>query len=458
MPPPETINEFIEAACVPLDQWHGGGTLERARQILQAHPYLPSASIYTAAIVGDTTVVRHWLTQQPELATAKGGSRNWDALTYLCFSRFLRLDPARSEALVQSAQVLLEHGADANTGWFEPNHQPNPGWEGVLYGAAGVAHHEAMTRLLLKHGADPNDNEVYYHTPESYDNGALRAVVETGKVRPENLAAMLLRKCDWHDVEGVKYLLQHGADPNQLTHWGKTALHNAALSDNAVGIFETLLDHGADPNIPGTHPHVHRSAAGFTAAAIAAGRGRGDVLKLFEQRGIACRLEGVNRLLAACARGDHDAVHTIVRDQPGLVAQILAHGAQLLVHFAGNGNTDGVRELLGLGVDVNTPHGHGDGYFGLAKNSTALHSAAWRGRHDTVRFLLQYGAQVNARNSAGETPLALAVRACVDSYWTSRRSPESVEALLQSGASIDGVRYPCGYEAVDALLQAHGAA
>jgi hypothetical protein len=32
----------------------------------------------------------------------------------------------------------------------------------VLYGAAGVAHHADMTRLLIDRGADPNDEETPY--------------------------------------------------------------------------------------------------------------------------------------------------------------------------------------------------------------------------------------------------------------------------------------------------------
>jgi hypothetical protein len=33
-----------------------------------------------------------------------------------------------------------------------------------------------------------------------------------------------------------------------------------------------------------------------------------------------------------------------------------------------------------------------------------------------------------------------------------RRSPESVAALLRAGASTEGVRFPSGYDEVDALL------
>jgi hypothetical protein len=32
-----------------------------------------------------------------------------------------------------------------------------------------------------------------------------------------------------------------------------------------------------------------------------------------------------------------------------------------------------------------------------------------------------------------------------------------VAALLEAGAELEGVRYPCGYDAVDELLKAHGA-
>ena len=46
---------------------------------------------------------------------------------------------------------------------------------------------------------------------------------------------MLLRKADWHDYEGIKYLLEHGADPNLMTMWGYTALHQALRRDNALG-------------------------------------------------------------------------------------------------------------------------------------------------------------------------------------------------------------------------------
>ena len=33
-------------------------------------------------------------------------------------------------------------------------------------------------------------------------------------------------------------MLDRGVDPNLETQWGKTAIHNAVLSDNAIEFFE----------------------------------------------------------------------------------------------------------------------------------------------------------------------------------------------------------------------------
>jgi len=451
----DSVAAFLEAACVPLDRGHTSGTLEEAQAILAARPEVAGHDVYTAAVLGDEAGVRRFLAADPAGATAKGGSRGWDPLTYLCFSRYLRLDPARSDGFVRAATALLDAGADPNGGWFEKNHRPEAAWESVLYGAAGVAQHEGLTRLLLERGADPNDGETPYHVPESFEMGVLKAVVESGKLSDDGLATMLLRKADWHHGEAIKWLLERGADPNRMTPWGKTALHNALVSDNGLEIITVLLDHGADPTILGNSGHGFQGPE-RSSLSLAARRGRRDVLDLFERRGHALGLHGVDRLIAACARNDAEGIRAVSGAEPGLVENLIREGGTLLAEFAGNGNTEGVTRLLDLGVDVGASYDRGDGYFGVAPNSTALHVAAWRARHETVKLLIARGAQVDARDGAGRTPLALAVKACVDSYWTARRSPESVDALLRAGASTAGVPRPSGYPEVDARLEAHG--
>jgi len=443
-------DEFIVAGCVPVDASHASGTLAEAEAILAANPEIADHDIYTASVLGRDAAVRGFVAADPGKATAKAGPHGWDALTHLCFSRYLRLDPSRSEGFVRAAEVLLKAGASANSGFFSQQHRPDPEFECVLYGAAGVAHHAGLTRLLLDHGADPNDGEVTYHAPETDDNAALKVLVDTGRLTADSLATMLLRKADWHDFDGIKFLLEHGADPNLMTHWGFTALHQALRRDNALANIEAMLEHGADATI--VTRQDHRSSA-----EIAARRGRSDVLELFERRGIAVQLHGFEHLIAACAKANVPQVRAITEREADLVEQLKLEGGTLLAQFAGNGNTPGVRALLDLGVAIRALYRQGDGYFGIAKDSTALHVAAWLARHDTVKFWIERGAPVDLRDAAGRTPLALAVRACIDSYWQARRSPESVQALLEAGASVDSVKFPCGYPAVDDLLKAHGA-
>jgi len=452
------VAAFIETACVPRDAMHSTGTLERAGALLAAHPEVASSDVHTAAILGDAAAVRRFLAVDARNATAKGGPYGWDALTHLCFSRYLRLDRARSDGFVAAATALLDAGASANTGWMETNHEPHPEWESAIYGAAGIAQHAELTRLLLERGADPNDGETPYHVVETYDNAVMKILVESAKLDETSMTTLLLRKTDWHDFEGIKWLLEHGADPNRATRWGRTAFHHAVLRDNSSEILEILLEHGADPTLIAERPDTRQTAgSAMSGAAMAARRGRGDVLELIERRGIPIELQGVELLIAACARNDSAKVRAIVEQEPELVRELVTQGGKLLAEFAGVGNTDGVRHLLDLGVDVNAVTEEGDPYFDVAKNSTALHSAAWRAWPSTVKLLIARGASVNALDGKGRTPLVLAVRACVDSYWKGRRTPESVETLLKAGASVRGVKFPCGYAEVDELLKAHGA-
>jgi ankyrin repeat protein len=75
----------------------------------------------------------------------------------------------------------------------------------------------------------------------------LKVLVESGQLNEDSLGTILLRKTDWHDYDGIKWLLERGVDPNRKTRWGKTAIHNAVLSDNDIPIIQALIDHGADP-------------------------------------------------------------------------------------------------------------------------------------------------------------------------------------------------------------------
>src|SRR5262249_4604495 len=115
--PQSAIDSFIESAI-----WHG--TRERAEAILSAHPDVARATIHTAAILGDDETVREILARDPAQATVRAAPYDGDALVYLCLSKYLRLDPTRSDGFIRAATALLDAGADPNTGFWTAGDHP----------------------------------------------------------------------------------------------------------------------------------------------------------------------------------------------------------------------------------------------------------------------------------------------------------------------------------------------
>jgi ankyrin repeat protein len=261
---------------------------------------------------------------------------------------------------------------------------------------------------LLARGADPNlGGEVAYHAPEGFDPEAMRAVVESGRLSASGVTAMLHRKLDWTDLDGVRWLLEHGADPNALSGWGDRALHHSIARDNALPLLEALLDFGADPTLPAP------VADDRTAVALAARAGRADALELFRRQGFPVVLKGDDSFFAALSRGQRQEALRFIDAEPGIVERLEASQPGIVATLAGAGNAPAV----GLALDL-----------GFPLSSDALAVAVWRERTEAVRLLLARGAVVSALE------LSLAERALTEmSEWTPHHSREILDALQAAG-------------------------
>jgi ankyrin repeat protein len=412
MPADETVPQDPSAEFINVSVWHG--SLDRAREILAAHPDMAGSDIYTAALLGDHEAVTRFLAENPGNATVKYGPRNWDALTYLCFSKFLRLEPARTHGFLKTAAALLDAGANPKSGFFDENHRPEPEWECALYGAAGVAHHPELTKLLLERGADPNDDEVAYHSPETLDNSTIHVLVESGKLTQDTIGLMLARKFNWHDDEGVHWLLEHGADANWPL-WGRRPLHWALRQGTPIHYFEWLLDHGADPLLPDKN--------GTAPVAEAARLGRADVLEVFEKHGIVTELEGDDAFLAVCARANAAEARKLAAKDPLLVIRMQSQNPAMLADFAGAGNTAAIRLMLDLGFDAGLARNEPDWLAG----ETVLHVATAHGRLTAAKLLIERGAPLEAKRHGRLTPLRVAFLC-----WSNNRNGRQMSTRCSS--------------------------
>ena len=111
-------------------------------------------------------------------------------------------------------------------------------------------------------------------------------------------------------------VLEHRADPNWITGWGHTALHQAVRRDNSLEMIELLLDYGADPAL------LNRD--GTSAIAIAVRRGRVDALDLFE-RGYPIMLPA-STLHKPLRTRSPKTIHSLTAAEPSTEIELIEQG------------------------------------------------------------------------------------------------------------------------------------
>ncbi len=386
----DTAAEAFLEATLPVHYVHREGDARRALALLREDPEVARANVWTAAAAGETRTMAQLLQADPPLANARGGTRNWEPLLYLCFSRLLR-EPDFAERMLETARLLIEHGADPNCYWLDPQ-EALGNRETPLYGAAGVANHVELARLLIESGADPNDGETSYHMVEH--EGVPCAEFVFPKLEPIHRGAALGHQLDYDDLAGLRKLLELGADPNGPTPFDNLPLHQAVWRGRSRAFFELLVEYGANPNAP--------NKKGKTPYALAARYGRGEIMQWLVELGASTEIEFRDRFLSACALADEPAARQLLAERPGLLGELSSVDRASICEAAAAGNTEGVRLMLDLGWDLHTR--------GNVWSETPLHRAALAGHLETVRFLVERGADLTIRDrSYDSSPLGWAL-------------------------------------------------
>ncbi len=414
------VEQFIEAAT--------GGRRDRAERLLALHPGIARANFHTALLLGDLTIVSAQLAASPELATASGGPRGWQPLHYVCYSAVAHGGPPRGVASREAGLIAIAHhlialGADPNLRFPWRHHEV---FRPVLWGAVCVVRSLALAGALLDEGANPSDGVTLTLAASGGDIPALDLLlahgVDVNGPWATDGSTPLYALLHWsRTLDGARWLLEHGAAADPVfTGNGETPLHVvAALGD--VELAALLVDHGADV--------ARQRADGRTPYAVAALNGNHDVADWLLARGAPDDLAEVDRLVAACSRGDRKAATAMLDARPALRDEIALEHYDAFFRAAERNDVPALDAMLDCGFDPN----RGDESIG----KTVLHTAAMEGWPEAVRLLLARGASVSTRDREFKAqPLVWAAEGSRSAKRPGRDHAAVGRLLLDAGSSV----------------------
>ena len=412
------------------------GRVHEAESILDADPDIARYSLAAAAVLGDSEHVGKRLALDPPAAAAIDEVRGWPPLLYACYSHWHRIDPGRAAGMAQVVRLLLDAGASPNTNNGARAHR---GYRSALHGSAMV-NNPAILRVLLEHGANPNDGESLYHAAGHRDHACLELMLSHGARVAGTWALDVAVHAD--DPNAVSLLMRAAQRDGEPAPQLATSVLADAAATASSDVLDALLRAGGDPTA--------RDDAGRSAVRLAVRAGRPGSATLLASAGASDDSTEVDRFIGACMRADRSTAERLLARYPDLRGGLTDDDRAAVVEAAGSGTADAVALMLGLGF---SPH---------ARNNLGeqpLHTAAYAGHADAVRLLLEAGADVEARDDNFDgTPLAYATVGSGERAGQLGDWIETVRLLVEAGASRDGVwisgKPPS--EAVVGLLRGYG--
>lgn len=274
--------------------------------------------------------------------------------------------------------------------------------------------HHALDKMLKDDRAHVNLKGPGGSTPLMYaalygDADCVRRLLADGadpNIKNESGATALMWATD--SLEKTQMLVEHGADVNAVSEFGRTPLLIAAGRSGSSAVLKVLLDHGANPNA-----HSVSLLGAMTPLAEAAFAGDDAAVKMLLDRGADLKAAGENPLALAILAHCSKAMDLLIgsADQENL-------NQQVILDVPPNGDALALKLLLDRGADFKTKDPSGSPALLLAAASDALPV-------DAVKAMIEKGADVNAKNPKGQTALELA---------KGRGQTPVVDLLVQAGA------------------------
>ncbi|KAF5024069.1 hypothetical protein F66182_3865 [Fusarium sp. NRRL 66182] len=313
---------------------------------------------------------------------------------------------AVEKSFLAGAVPLLKYGAD-------PRFTVGPDNETAL-AAACIANKVNFAHLLLIYGGDPNQLTA---TGETLLSSAIN------KKTPKKF---------------IDLILDYGADPDGKSREGKTALFEA-IQNSRNDIVNSLLDHGANPNLPGPKhmlwPSTYQSAC--LQSLLAHGADPKKAPGIMELAVSVNNIESVKILLKAGVDpnlkkdGVYTPLCTSIRDnRPDIFNLLLANKADPNVPASEypafkcitHNRLQYLPQLVEAGANLSSPKG-------IVETAVSVNNA------EALTWLLDQGMNPNDKNPKGHSPLTTAIR---------ENRVEMVDLLLNRGAdpNVRGQDWP----------------
>ncbi len=376
-------------------------------------------------------------------------------------------DAARDQNATQVRQLLQQKA---------PVNDTNAEGQTALYWATHWADLSTV-ETLLRAGADPNKASRYGLTP-LYEAAVLgdprltAAILKAGA--NANTALPLLPAARSGNLETVRLLLEHKADPNARETWrGETALMLAANEGHAE-VIRLLLKHGADANLQSAVLDVEDRdgivglqsslywKGGLTALLYAARQGNLEAGRALLDGAASTTLGDADfrftPLQTAIFNGHLDFAQMLVERGANLndgSLYLLVDQRQLIPN---RGDKQTVASLFRLfldhGADPNAPFNNGKipprvtypaiRYGPVHQGSTALLAAARTQELTLMKALLDKGANPNAATTVDHfTPLMAALTQAAAGRGGrgggAQNIPAAIRLLLDKGADVNAV-------------------